>query len=540
MLSGAASASASVSIGACRSGEATAAPIEAQFVGQDPARAHRLRDKTLPAPDGIRGESLRVKVLIVGGGAAGMAAAWRLHRGGVNDFLVVELENGTGGTARGGALPRSAYPMGAHYLPAPPVHNRGLWTLLGDLGFVVGATAGTPELDPRFLCHAPVERHQHEGVWSAGLYPARGQTDDEEAQWARWRKHLRTLDGRMGADGRRLFDLPVQNSSTELRHLDRISAEAYLDGLGLTSWRLRWTMDYGCRDDYGCTLGQTSAFALLHHELARGLEDTHDRFILTFPEGNARLVNTMADAADVSDRLRTSTVVHSIDPDSGLAHGWDLDNDLPVRVQADVIVWAAPRFVLQHVLPPGRDPLALGAIEYTPWLVASVQVRHAPGGFGALPAWDNVPVGPDHLGYVRANHTEALTEQRQPGAVLSFYQPLLAADTAQLKAQRTRLLSTGLADWTTHVVDALSEMHPSIGPDIERIDIARWGHGMARNTPGWLFGSTRATAAAAVGCVLPCATDVGGLPLFEQAFAGGVNAAEEALARMGQPQDTIL
>ena len=64
--------------------------------------------------------------------------------------------------------------------------------------------------------------------------------------------------------------------------------ERYVDGLGLTSWRLRWTLDYACRDDYGCTLAQCSAFAALHL-LARHLHRMRAvRGDRPCPEGNPR------------------------------------------------------------------------------------------------------------------------------------------------------------------------------------------------------------------------------------------------------------
>ena len=87
---------------------------------------------------------------------------------------------------------------------------------------------------------------------------------------------------------------------------------------------------------------------------------------------------------------------------------------------------------------------------------------------------------------------------------------------------------------------ALEAMHPGIGDTITRIDLARWGHAMIRPVPGLLFSPTLRQAAAPIGAVLPCAADVGGLPLFEQAFCGGVFAAEEALARLGVQADTII
>lgn len=515
-------------------------PVQRAFVGQDPARGHALRDGTVAVSGPV--ERVRCEVAVVGGGAAGMAAAWRLSRAGITDVHVLELEAEPGGTARSGQTPRSRYPMGAHYLPAPPPELTGLHALLRELGIVLATAAdGTPEYDPRVICRAPLERHRHRGRWEEGLYPGAGQSDDEAAQWERWRAYLRGLDGRRGADGRRLFALPVDQSSTELRHLDRISMAEHLDGLGLTSWRLRWAVDYACRDDYGCTLAQCSAFAALHHYLCRGLDDEHERFILSWPEGNDHLVRAMAEAAGLSDRLHRNALVHAIDPDQGIVRALRLDTGRALELRARAVLWAAPRFVLPRVLPPGRDPLPPDAMLYTPWLVANVEVARRPGGIGAPLAWDNVPIDGDNLGYVVATHLEDLRARvTEEGAVLTYYEPQPADDAAGLRARRQALLSASLHECCDHVVAELSAMHPGIEADVRRIDVARWGHAMIRPGPGWLFGEGRALARRPVGRVIPCAADVGGLPLFEQAFAGGVGAAEKALAWLGRPPTEVL
>jgi phytoene dehydrogenase-like protein len=69
--------------------------------------------------------------LIVGGGVAGLSAAWRFLRAGFEDFVLLELEPEPGGTARSGeAHGVVPYPWGAHYLPAPRKENRALVALL--------------------------------------------------------------------------------------------------------------------------------------------------------------------------------------------------------------------------------------------------------------------------------------------------------------------------------------------------------------------------------------------------------------------------
>lgn len=514
---------------------ADAAPPLAEFVGPDPGRGHALREGTWR--EGPVHETIHTEVVIVGAGVAGSAAAWRLRRAGLADIRLFELEDAAGGTARGGELPRSSHPLGAHYLPTPPPGCRALELLLADLGIILGHDRdGRPEYAPSAIAAAPLERHFGRGRWYEGLYPAAGETAEEAAQWARWHAHLRELDGRRGGDGRPLFAIPVARSSADLRHLDAVSFADYLTALGLDSARLRWALDYACRDDYGCTLAQTSAFAGLHHFLARGLEDTRGGFILTWPEGNARLVRGMLDHAGLGDRLHLGAAVVGLDPDAGELLVHRPADGRRIRVRARAILWAAPRFVLARLL--AADPLAPGALTYAPWLVASVEVRAAPRGIGARLAWDNVPLAGPSLGYVVASHNEP-ADARLSGAVLTYYEPLCAEDPAGLAAQRQRLLAGDASQWSTHVVAALSAMHPGIAGEITRVAVTRWGHAMIRPVPGLLFGEALARARAPIGRVRPCAADVAGLPLFEEAFYQGIGAAEAALADLGRPTPPI-
>lgn len=512
----------------CR-GDAPRVP-EVSFVGQTPERGHLLRE---PSDLGSPAETVRAGVVIVGGGAAGAAAAWRLQRAGRRDVHVLELEDVVGGTARGGGMDRSRFPMGAHYLPSPRSDFRGLVTLLEDLDVVTGREAdGALRFDTRAIVRAPMERHRHRGSWHMGLYPAQGETDAEAAQWARWLAHLRSLD-RVGSDGRRLFDLPVHRSSADMRHLDRVSMAAYMDEQGFDSWRVRWLVDYACRDDYGCLLEETSAFAGLHHFLARGLEEDRDGYILSWPDGNGHLVQGMLTRAELGDRMHVGTVVRSIDPQAGRVLALDAASGAVRAFDAQVVLWAAPRFILPHVLPTGADPLRRGALPYAPWLVAGVSVDKTPRGIGAPLSWDNVAIEGAHLGYVVANHGEPLTELSRTGAVLSYYEPLRPGE-------RGDLLAATAPELATRVMSGLEGMHPGIRGSVSAVQVARWGHGMIRPEPGLLFGSDLARARQPIGRVLPCATDTSGLALFEEAFSAGVAAAEEALERLGAPEATVL
>jgi phytoene dehydrogenase-like protein len=524
----------------CR-GPGEAAGFEPALIGQSPERGHRLRSAVdLDAPIG---ERRKAAVVIVGGGVAGLSAAWRLRAAGIDDIELLELEPELGGTARSGAHTRSAYPMGAHYLPTPPRECSELLGLLRELGLLVGSHhhSGAAEYATTAICPAPLERHFYGRTWHPGLYPGADESEAEADDAARFWERLRELDRVRDASGQRLFRLPVRRSSEDLRGLDRISMAAWLDQLGVTSWRLRWYVDYACRDDYGCTLEQTSAFAGLHHFLARGLEDGEDREILTWPGGNGELVRRLAEHVALGERLRRDQLVYAIDPDRGEVRVRDLAGDRSVAIEAEAILWAAPRFVLGHVLPRGRDPLRsprlADALSYAPWLVANLELREPPAGLGATLAWDNVPVIEDprerNLGYVVATHTQDRLASYTPGAVITYYQPLVADDPAGLAHARARLLGDDARALSEGVLGALQRMHPNIRKLTTAVHLHRWGHAMVRPVPGLLFGEGLATAREPIGRVHPCATDVAGLPLFEEAFYSALEGADWAIGRVG-------
>src|SRR5436309_3288059 len=81
--------------GGCR--PSAAAPIEGAIVGVGHRLGHRLRDGGAWPPPA---RTERVAVVIVGGGVAGLGAAWHLARSGVKDLAVLELEDTPGGNAR--------------------------------------------------------------------------------------------------------------------------------------------------------------------------------------------------------------------------------------------------------------------------------------------------------------------------------------------------------------------------------------------------------------------------------------------------------
>ena len=123
-----------------------------ELLGMNLALGHRLRDGGFPAP----GENRRTGVVIIGGGVSGLSAAWKLAQGGIDDFLVLDMESAVGGNSRAGQSPLVAYPWGAHYLPLPTQEATHVRELLAELVVLQGdPAAAKPTAAPKPQAAAP-------------------------------------------------------------------------------------------------------------------------------------------------------------------------------------------------------------------------------------------------------------------------------------------------------------------------------------------------------------------------------------------------
>jgi len=141
-------------------------------------------------------------------------------------------------------------------------------SLLTELGAIEGiAPDGTPIIDEGLRCREPEERVFYRGRWYEGLYLHAGESVEDSNQFQKFNAEVSRWVSWRDSKGRRAFTLPVSACSedVEVTGLDRISMGNWLNERGFNSQRLRWWVDYACRDDYGMTLDQTSAWAGLFY-----------------------------------------------------------------------------------------------------------------------------------------------------------------------------------------------------------------------------------------------------------------------------------
>lgn len=519
---------------------------DGELLGVSSNLGHQLRDGKFPAP----GSKRRVHIAIVGAGVAGLSAAWALARAGVDDFTVLELENEPGGNSRAGRNAFTAYPWGAHYLPIPTQELVAVRALLAEFGVLQGdPNDPRPRYDELNLCHAPQERLYINGLWQDGLMPHIGASRSDLDQFHRFDELMQSYKHRRDAQGRKAFAIPMEFSSRapELLALDKISFRDFLLAQGLDSQPLHWYADYSCRDDYGTTAAQTSAWAGLHYFCCRDGEAANAApgSVLTWPEGNAWLTRRLAERA--GSRLQTGAVVfHVEEKRSGVEMDvYHAGENRSERISADHVIWASPLFALPRIQPdcPAGLSAAIEQLSHAPWLTANLTLRSLPARSspgmvipgGAPLSWDNVLYGTGSQGYVVATHQNM--QVISSATVLTYYRAL--ADDHPTGG-RQRLLNTPWIVWAEDIMRELSVPHPDLPKLVQRIDIWPNGHAMVRPTVGFIWGKARERLLQPGRRLHLAHADLSGYSVFEEAQYRGVLAAERVMRALSVKHSSLL
>ncbi len=490
-----------------------APPLQGAILGRERLeRGHRLREGAPPRAS----RTERADVVIVGGGVAGLSAAWWLARSGFRGRVVLaELGEVLGGTSSAGSRGGRVFPWGAHYitLPSPECHHmRGM---LEDFGVIRGYSGERPRYDPAALCLAPQERLFVAGEWIEGLWPEPVATPEDDAQKAVFDALCATWTARVGADGRPAFAIPVAESSQDplIRALAGVGFVPWLESQGLTSPVLRWWIDYACRDDYGAPAAAVSAWGGLHYFCSRRPDPADDRdlgtHVLTWPAGNGWLVGELA--ARTSAEVVLGAVARAVDAERGTVvlerggEAWE--------VTASAVILAVPARVAERLVPRGLALLPPTA----PWRVAQLHCDRPPHSRGVSQAWDSVLYEGAGLGTVSSTWQEGAYGGP---TVLSWYEPL---------DDRAALLDVSWEGEAERVLADLAPGHRDLRERVQRLDVWHWGHGTVVPAVGVHAVGALSGLRSPLGRVHFAHTDHSGLSLFEEASYHGVRAAKEVM-----------
>ncbi len=465
--------------------------VAGSFVNEAAPLGHRLRDRAaFPTPR----QTVKVPIVIVGGGIAGLSAAWSLDKRGVRDFVLLEMEPEAGGNSRWGENEVSRYPWAAHYLPVPSKESKLVRELCQELGLLEDG-----RWNERYLCFSPQERLFLHGRWQEGLEPELAATPRDREQYKRFQSLMQKFED----SGQ--FTIP-SDIGARPSPLDGESMQAWMDRNRFDSPYLRWYVDYACRDDYGARMSDVAAWAGIHYFASR---QPDDKGPLTWPEGNGWIVNRLK--SKLARYIRTGAPVYSIrgkSPLHVLTPG--------IEYLTERVIYAAPTFTAHYIV---EDAPKTGFV-YSPWLTANLTLDRLPHEDTIEPAWDNVILDSPALGYVVATHMSV--RSRVERTVWTYYWALADGSPAEARA---RLLNNDWAYWKEAIFRDLERAHPDIRQCVSRIDIMRFGHAMARPVPGFLASAERRRWLDAPGRILYANSDLSGFSIFEEAQYHGVQAA---------------
>lgn len=486
---------------------------------------HLIRKGVFPS---ISSEE-RIEVAIIGGGIAGLSAANRLLRKGKTNFRVYELESQFGGNSRSGENRITAYPWGAHYLPVPNEESEYVREFCEEHGISQGKdTENRPLYREEFLCHELEERLFVHGKFQNGIIPTIGVNETERGQYKAFFELMESYRQAKGRDGKFAFAIPMELSSQdpEFLNLDSQSFASFLDGKGLTAPPLRWYTNYCCRDDYGTTEQDTSAWAGIHYFAGRRAfgGNIKGEQLLTWPEGNGFLVKKLM--GKIQPYLQKDRLIYSIEKkeDRVLLSALDTQTEKTLRIEAKAIIYAAPRFTFPYICKQETSTRSAykDTLHYAPWVVGNISVENSPD-VKSL-AWDNVSYHSESLGFVVSTHQKL--EQDIGQSVLSWYMPLSRSTPAE---ERKAALERSLEDWQRLIQSDLQKTHKELLPHITAIDVCVWGHAMIRPEPGFLWGKARRALLEPEGRIFFAHSDMSGLSLFEEAQYRGIVAADDLL-----------
>ena len=330
--------------------------------------------------------------------------------------------------------------------------------------------------------------------------------------------------------------MPTQRAPWTAAHaaLDALTFAQWLSREGLDDARLRWYLDYCCRDDYGADATSVSAWAGLHYFASRhgfaapGDADAERDAVLTWPDGNAHLARLLA--APLGARWHAGCVATrvAVERHAVVVDLWNDRAQQAERWSAPQAVIALPLFVAARIVVGAPEALtqAAAALHQAPWLVANLHLdKPLLDRPGAAPSWDNVSYGSTGLGYVNAQHQSL--SPLAGATVLTAYRTLPTS-------QRAALLEQPWQHWARGVIDDLATTHPDLPDKLRRIDLTRHGHAMSIPRPGVRGHPALAALRTAGMDSTPrlhwAHADVAGYSVFEEAFTAG-DAAGRAAAR---------
>lgn len=504
--------------------------IPGRMLGAAYQRGHNIFKMMFSKPS----SSQQIGTVIIGGGISGLCAARQLKKKGYDDFLLLELEDHAGGNSRFGENKTGKFPLGAHYLPIPSPEFKELIALLQEIELITHIDEkGLPHYEERHLCHDPDERLFINGHWQEGLIPHFGVPKDEQVQIRKFITLMDTYKNAKGSDGKYAFDLPVDRSSADqvFRSLDKISMQQFLENNHLHSPYLHWYVSYCCKDDFGSTLEETSAWTGIHYFAGRrgAAGNANHEQVITWPEGNGWLAEKLLETS--KEHLRSSCMVFEVHQNAEEKYEidyMDYSDGSVKRMIAQNVIFSCPQFVQRHIKTNIKELKERTDAEfsYSTWVIvnAELDASKVAERNGTPLSWDNVIYGTQSLGYINSSNQKL--ERHKDRYNFTWY--YLFPESG--KVARKKVIKKTREEWVALMCTDMEKVYSGFSDWVLSSDVCVWGHAMIKPSVGFMWDGPRAKAAQSInGSLYFAHTDLSGMSLFEEGFMRGTEVANELL-----------
>ncbi len=473
------------------------------FQGESCQRCHTgIRDAaprrrlSVPAKEDLH------DVIVVGGGVAGLTAAYKLKD---LDVLVLEKEDAAGGKVRRELWGHARYPVAAGYMSQ---------VYLKDIADIFGALdiKGDVIPEPGNSLFSGPGKGIVDDPFGKGLEKL-SEPDDVKAALKRLKADMDAMG--KGGDVGQVPPVPAPEQMNEVqRALDKQSFWDYMDGK--YGRRVAEFSDRYSKSLFGVEARKVSAWTGLVYFSA----DFGDGANITWDGGPGVISEKLAQA--LAGSVRLGALVTAVIPDeTGVTVEYELRGKR-ARARAKSVVVAVPSFVAKRIVVglPRWKKDALASTRYSAYAVAIVALDKSLY-HQSFDLWsDSTTVFTDlePLDWGRTPETGPGT----PAQILEAFVPLGEDDGRHV------FLKTPDEKIAAKVKAGLERIFPEAKSALHGIRVIRWGHAMPIDYPGYLS-DKRPNVMKAVGRLSFAGVDTE-MPCIEGAMVSGVRAASEARA----------
>lgn len=450
-------------------------------------------------------KTLDTKCMIIGGGIAGLSAAFQMRH---EDFMLFELSDLMGGSSAGSSYENIPLCHGAHYdLSYPGNYGQDGLNMLEHLNIIQydQFSNSWKFVDKQFL----IPKNKESQTFAHG-HVRKDVLPDGEIKTA-FIDLMKSFSGTM--------PMPTRLIDKEYRYLNDINFIQWLVQKIPLSEEFIEGLDYHMKDDYGTDAHQVSAVAGIHYFACRPYY-TQPVELFSPPEGNSYFVHKINSELP-KDRIYASHLVKRIHENK---EGFEVEvvdavKKEVIKVNCDKIIYAGNKHALKFIFP--KDLHLFQKNQYAPWVVVNFIMNKPFGKDAHLSTrqafWQNEIISDDKqlLGFVDSKAQFASSHENRVLTVYFCFKPEEREMMSLIDERKQTFVNQTLAHLEKY-------FDKSLRSQVQKVFIKQMGHAMPIPRQGYLFNDANENRSNPN--LVYAGVDNGRLPLLFEAIDSGIEA----------------